>query len=336
MHRSTRKQPRSKQLQSRLRSSVCAALALFSAIAACAQNIPLTVQLDWKPTAQFAGLLAAREQGFYAMEGLDVSIVPPDDTMQTVPLVAAHPNWIGVTEADVLMVEIAKGQPVKAFATMLQTTPFALITLKSSGLTSIKSLKGKRIGLYGDGQKAIDVLLKYNGMTRRDVTIVDIPYTTDALVQGKVDAQQGYIVEEAVALEMAHHAVNVIPMSENGYVSYAELLFASDHLLHEHPDQLLRFLRATANGWNYAATHVDDMAKMIVEKYSPDRSFAEQRSELEKVLPLVHAEHGRFGEMKPETWARSLAMFEHFQLADRKLAIGEPVDYSVLRQLYGK
>jgi NitT/TauT family transport system substrate-binding protein len=315
---------------------VCGALALAAFASAAGQGTPLTVQLDWKPTAQFAGLLAAKEQGYYAAEGLDVSIVPPDDAMQTVPFAAAHPNWIGVTEADVLMVEIAKGEHVKAFATMMQTTPFALITLKSSGLTTIKNLKGKRIGLYGDGQKAIDVLLKFNGMTRNDVTLVDIPYTTDALVQGKVDAQQGYIVEEAVALEMAHHPVNVIPMSENGYVSYAELLFASDGLLHDHPDQLVKFLRATSKGWDYAAAHIDETAKIIVERYSPDRSFAEQRAELEKVLPLVHAEGGRFGEMKPETWARSLAMYEQFQLADRKLVVGDAVDYGVLARVYGK
>jgi ABC-type nitrate/sulfonate/bicarbonate transport system substrate-binding protein len=305
-------------------------------VTAHGQAVPLTVQLDWKPTAQFAGLLAAREQGFYKAEGLDVSIVPPDDAMQTVPFAAAHPNWIGVTEADVLLVEIAKGQRVKAFATMLQTTPFALITLKSSGLTSIKSLKGKRIGLYGDGQKAIDVLLKYNGMTRKDVTIVDIPYTTDALVQGKVDAQQGYIVEEAVHLEMEHHPVNVIPMSENGYVSYAELLFASDGLLKEHPEQLARFLRATAKGWDYAAAHVDETARMIVAKYAPESTVAEQRAGLEKVLPLVHAEGGRFGEMKASTWDGSLQMFEKFQLGEKKLTVGDAVDYGVLERVYGK
>jgi ABC-type nitrate/sulfonate/bicarbonate transport system substrate-binding protein len=304
--------------------------------AAYGQTVPLTVQLDWKPTAQFAGLLAAKEQGFYKAEGLDVSIAPPDPQMQTVEFAAAHPNWIGVTEADVLLVEIAKGEKVKAFATMLQTTPFALITLKSSGLTTIKSLKGKRIGLYGDGQKAIDVLLKYNGMTRKDVTIVDIPYTTDALVKGKVDAQQGYIVEEAVALEMQHHPVNVIPMSENGYVSYAELLFASDGLLKEHPEQLARFLRATAKGWDYAAAHVDETAKMIVEKYSPESTVAEQRAGLEKVLPLVRAEGGRFGEMKASTWDGSLRMFDKFQLGVKKLVVGDAVDYGVLERVYGK
>jgi ABC-type nitrate/sulfonate/bicarbonate transport system substrate-binding protein len=315
--------------------TLCGVLAA-SGVAAYGQSVPLTVQLDWKPTAQFAGLLAAREQGFYKAEGLDVSIAPPDPQMQTVEYAAAHPNWIGVTEADVLLVEIAKGEKVKAFATMLQTTPFALLTLKSSGLKSIKDLKGKRIGLYGDGLKAIDVLLKYNGMTRKDVTIVNIPYTTDDLVQGKVDAQQGYIVEEAVALELEHHPVNIIPMSENGYVSYAELLFASDGLLKEHPDQLARFLRATAKGWDFAAAHVDATARMIVAKYSPESTVAEQRAGLEKVLPLVHAEGGRFGEMKASTWDESLQMFDTFQLGEKKLTVEDAVDYGVLVRVYGK
>ena len=46
---------------------------------------------------------------------------------------------------------------------------------------------------------------------------------------------QGYTVDEAVRLTMAHHAINIIPMSENGYDSYAEVLFTSPTLIASHP-----------------------------------------------------------------------------------------------------
>jgi len=302
---------------------------------------PLTVQLDWKPTAQFAGILVAKQQGFYKAAGLDVTIVPDDGTSATsVAKVSAHANdatgWVGITEADLLLTEQAKGAPVKAFATMLQTTPFAILTLKESGLTTIKSLKGKTVGLHDDGQKAIDVLLQFNGMQHSDLTITSIPYTNDALLNHKVDAMQGYIIDEAVRLKMEHHAVNVIPMGANGYVSYAEVLFAPSGYLSAYPDVLARFLKATGRGWDYAAAHPDATARMIVAAYMPDGSYEEQRASLLAVLPLLHAESKDFGAMRPDTWARSIQMFQRYQLAEGNLSAKDAVDYSVLERVYGK
>jgi ABC-type nitrate/sulfonate/bicarbonate transport system substrate-binding protein len=307
---------------------------LAAALPLCAQSTPLTVQLDWKPTAQFAGILAADAEGYYAAEHLNVTILPADDATHTVPLVAAHTNWIGIAEADVLLVEVAKGEHVKAFATMMQSTPFALLTLKQSGLTTIKSLRGKTIGLHGDGQKAIDVLLQFNGMTRQDVTIVDTPYSTAPLLNGTVDAIQGYIIDEAVALDMEHHPVYIIPMSGNGYVSYAEVLFASDALLARDPNDLVRFLRATGRGWEFAAAHPDETAGLIVTRYLHESTVAEQKASLLAVLPLLHTESSHFGAMLPDTWARSLQMFQRYQLVNRALHASEAVDYTILDKLY--
>jgi NitT/TauT family transport system substrate-binding protein len=300
---------------------------------------PLTVQLDWKPTAQFAGILVAKQQGFYSAEGLDVTILPVDGSnTPSVAKVSAHANdatgWIGITEADLLLTEQAKGAPVKAFATMLQTTPFALLTLKGSGLTTIRSLKGKTIGLHDDGQKAIDVLLGYNGMKRSDITPVTIPYSNQPLLSGQVAAMQGYVIDEAVSLRMEGHPINVIPMGDNGYVSYAEVLFTPATYLRTHTDALARFVRATGRGWAYTAAHPDATAHMIVTKYAPDSTFAEQRASLLAVLPLLHTESPHFGAMLPNTWARSIQMFEKYQLTEGKLSARDAVDYSVLKRLY--
>ena len=299
-----------------------------------AVTLPASVvlQLDWKPTAQFAGFLVAQAQGFYQQEGLNVSILPADATMATVPLVARQTNAIGVAEADVVLVDYAKGYPIKAFAAMLQTNPFCLFTLKTSGLTSLKSLRGKRIGLYGDGEKAIDVLLKFNGMTRRDVTLVKIPLSLQPLITGQVDAMQGYIVDEAVRLRIEGHPVNVIRMADNGYVSYAEVLFASNGMVDLHPDQLSAFLRASRRGWEFAIAHPDDTAQMIVRDYLPGGSVEEQRASLQQVIPLL-GDQKTIGNMQPEIWAAAVSMFNQNQVADHRFNATNLVDYSILKRL---
>jgi len=65
---------------------------------------PLTVQLDWVENAQFAGLLVAKEKGWYAEQGLDVTIVPINrTTLDTVgPVVKGH-NVIGCADGMILL-----------------------------------------------------------------------------------------------------------------------------------------------------------------------------------------------------------------------------------------
>ena len=324
---------------------ICVGVCLFvftgAAVSQSAKPVPvpLTVQLDWKSTAQFAGILVAQEQGYYAAEGLAVTIRSDDGTgAPSVEMVAKHAGdaagWVGITEADQLLTADAKGAKLKAFATMMQSTPFALLTLKDSGLTTIKSLRGKAIGLHDDGEKALDVLLQFNGMTRADVTVMRIGYEFDSLLSGKVAAMQGYTNDEVVRLEMEGHPVNVIPMSANGYVAYAEVLFANAGFVGTHVAELEKFVQATGRGWSYAQEHQDETAKMIVAKYATDSSVAEQRASLEETLKLVYAESPRFGMMRRETWRRSVEMFERYKLVEGELKVGDVVDGGVLRRLY--
>lgn len=297
----------------------------------------LTVQLDWVPSAQFAGILVAVQKGYYRRENLDVRVLAADAAMEPFQQIASREDVIGISEAEPLIAERAKGTQIRAFATMMQVSPFSLFSLKESGLTTFASLKGKRIGLYGDGRRAIEELLHFNHMTAADVTMVKIPFSLDPLLTHQVDAMQGYTVDEAVRLTLAHHAINVISMAENGYVSYAEVLFTSPRLIAEHPDQLVRFLRATRAGWAWAAAHQEETAKMIIDRYMPGGSLEQQRLSLGETIPLTDAEtqDGRYGEMRPDTWDRCIAVFVRGRQNAVLVKQSDLVDYSILDRLDG-
>ena len=65
-----------------LRKSLPILILLVAILSACAPQpaveelSPVTVQLKWVHQAQFAGFYAAVDKGFYAEEGLDVTINP--------------------------------------------------------------------------------------------------------------------------------------------------------------------------------------------------------------------------------------------------------------------
>lgn len=314
--------------------SLLLALLVFGAKA----GTPITLQLDWKANAQFAGPLVAKEAGWYQEAGLDVTIRPADENTDPVTEVVNHSGWIGVGEADVLLVARTKGQPIKAFATMFQSTPLVLMTLKSSGLKTFTDLRGKRIGLHSDSQKAIDVLLSFNHMTRGEVTVVEVPYNLDLLLQGKVDAMQGYSVDEAVDLTLRGHPVNLVSMSENGYIAYAEVLFANEKFLESDPNTIATFLSVTNRGWERAVHEADQTARMIVTKYLAGADPAYQEASLRAIQPLLNSEthDSRLGRMKPETWAASEQMFNQYQILPVPVHAAELVDYRILKSLYGE
>jgi NitT/TauT family transport system substrate-binding protein len=314
------------------------ALSCFFLVCGAKAGTPITLQLDWKANAQFAGPIVAKEAGWYQEAGLDVTIRPADENTDPVTEVVNHPGWIGVGEADILLVARTKGQPIKAFAAMFQSTPLVLMTLKSSGLKTFTDLRGKRIGLHSDSQKAIDVLLSFNHMTRGEVTIVEVPYNLDLFLQGKVDAMQGYSVDEAVDLTLRGHPVNLVPMSENGYVAYAEVLFANEKFLESDPNTIATFLSVTNRGWEHAVHEPDQTARMIVTKYLAGADPAYQEASLRAIAPLLNSEiHGsRLGWMKPETWAASERMFNQYQILPVLVHAAELTDYGILKKLYGE
>ena len=299
---------------------------------------PITLQLDWKANAQFAGPLVAKEAGWYQQAGLDVTIRPADEHTDPVAEVVNHPGWIAVGEADVLLVARTKGQPIKAFATMFQTNPLVLMTLKSRGLTTFADLRHKRIGLHSDSQKAVDVWLSFNHMTRADVSIVDVPYDLDLLLQGKVDAMQGYSVDEAIDLTLRGHPVDLIRMSENGYVAYAEVLFTTETFLENNPKTIATFLSVTNRGWQRAVSEPASAAKLIVTKYLAGGDAAYQEASIRAIEPLLNYEthDSRLGWMKSETWAASEQMFNQYQILETPAHAEGLVDYRILEALYGE
>lgn len=298
---------------------------------------PITLQLDWKANAQFAGPLVAKEAGWYREAGLDVTIRPADEHTDPVAEVVNHQGWIGVGEADVLLVARTKGQPIKAFATMFQTTPLVLMTLKSSGLNTFADLRGKRIGVHSDSQKAVDVLLSFNHLTRGDVSIVEVPYDLDLLLQGKVDAMQGYSVDEAIDLTLRGHPLNLIRVSENGYVAYAEVLFTTQTFLENNPKIIATFLSVTNRGWERAVREPSSTAKMIITKYLAGGDPAYQEASIRAIEPLLNYEthDSRLGWMNPKTWAASERMFHQYQILEVPVHVEGLTDYRILEALYG-
>ena len=98
---------------------------------------PLTVILDYVVNTNHSGLYVALDKGYYADEGLDVTIIEPADGV-TLQLVAAGRGEIGVTYQEDLTYALSSDEPLplKAIATILQNNTSGFVSAAAKNITS--------------------------------------------------------------------------------------------------------------------------------------------------------------------------------------------------------
>jgi ABC-type nitrate/sulfonate/bicarbonate transport system substrate-binding protein len=294
---------------------------------------PVTVQLDWIANAQFAGVLVAKDKGWYDEAGLDVTVKPIDlQAMSTsVGSVLKGTNMIGIADGLVLLNARRDHKPVKAFATMLQASPLCIVALASGPIRTFADLKGKTIGLHAYDHLQLDLMLACNHMTEKDVKAVDIGDDLTSLIARRIDAQVVYSIDEKVDFELKGHPTVAFPAYENGFVTYSQVYYATDSFLRSDPDVISKFLAATNRGWREAFAHPADAARMIVRSYLKDGDPLYQEKSLIEIAHFATVESPELGSMRMSTWKKSCDVFSLPQgLAE------ELVDFSILNGGGGK
>lgn len=92
----------------------------------------------------------AQDKSYYADENLDVKFEMGSRELNPVKTVATGQDTFGVLGGpDTLLTAISKGQPLKAIAILHRNSNFpALVTLKSSEITKLEQLQGKKLAFY--------------------------------------------------------------------------------------------------------------------------------------------------------------------------------------------
>jgi ABC-type nitrate/sulfonate/bicarbonate transport system substrate-binding protein len=295
-----------------------------------AQGTKLLVQLDWLPNAQYAGLLVAKEAGWYAKAGLDVTIAPINlKTNDPIGPVVESPAAVGCADGLALLKARAAGQPIKVFATMLQASPLGIVALKSSGIQRVEDLKGKTIGLHPYDRAQLAVMLKPHGLTLADVKVKEIGDDIVSLPAGRIDAQVVYLIDEKVALENKGVQLTVFPGYDSGYLTYSQAYFTRADFLKSHAALLTKFLTISNRGWQEAFEHPAKTASMLVAKYLPGSDVEYQRRSILELRKFATHESGQLGDMREATWMRSASLFGLDAGAARSLP-----DFTVLHRLY--
>ena len=298
---------------SRLLLCVALSLSLYS-LAGAAEKVSL--QLKWFHQFQFAGYYAAKAQGYYAEEGLEVEIRPLNRMRSVVEQVGSGEADYGVGDS-AIVADYARGAPIVSLAAIFQHSPLVLISRKDSGIVSPSDLAGKRLMFDSKGSDdgPIRAMLAEAGISSERFEHVSHSYNNEDLSSGRVDAMSAYLTNQSFYFRERGVAVNIINPQSYGLDFYGDLLFTSEQELNTHPGRAERFLRASLKGWQYALDHPEEMIQLIKRQYQSEPSLELLRFEATQTHRMIAPEAVPLGLIDVGRLRRLTAIYAEHKLA---------------------
>jgi NitT/TauT family transport system substrate-binding protein len=230
----------------------------FAPLPAFAQTA-VKLTLDWRFEGPAAGFLLAQDRGYFADEGLDVTIDTGNGSVEAIPRVATGAYQFGFGDINSLIkfLDEDPGQPVKAVMMVYDKPVFSVVGRKSLGITDDpKSLEGKKLGgPPPDGAFAQwPAFVEAAGLDTSGVTLESIgfPVREPMLASGDVDGVFGFAFSVILNLKangVPDEDISTILFADHGLNLYGNAILVNEAFAEESPEVVTGFLRALAKGF---------------------------------------------------------------------------------------
>ncbi len=317
-------------------------LALVLGLAACGPSAaptpaltPVIVQLTWFHQAQFAGFYAADQNGYYAAEGLAVTLVQGGPNVDVLAPVVDGKAQFGEANPDALILARTQGKSLSAIAAVYRRSPGVFMALASSGIARPQDFVGKTIEIGRRGLPLLHALTAHVGVRADQYTAVDTSPDLARFYSGTVDVRSVFLTNEVLTAHAAGYKLNIIYPDDYGVHFYADTLFTTDQLIATNPDLVTRLLRATLKGWTYAVENPTAIGSLVL-KYKPDANVEHENAFMTASLPLVNTGEDNIGWMKPEVWAAMEQTLREQGVLTTTLDVTRVYTMRFLEGIYGK
>lgn len=230
------------------------------------------VALDWTPNTNHTGFYVAAELGYYADNGLNVSLLTPkqDDYLIT------PAKKLELGQADVALAPFesvislnTKANPLRvvAIAALLREDISAIVALSTNTIKRPKELDGRIYASYkARYEDAIVKQMISNDGGRGDLTITypDKLGIWNTLLTGSADATWIFDNWEGVEAEAQGIGLTKFRLADYGIpYGYSPVLFTTREQIDTNADTYRRFLSATQKGFLYAASNVPESVALL-------------------------------------------------------------------------
>ena len=235
----------------------------------------VSLQLQWVTQAQFAGYYVALDKGFYEAEGLDVTILAGWPDIAPPQVLAgggadAMLNWMPSALA-----AREKGLPVVNIAQPFKKSGLMLTCWKDTGITKVEDFRGKTIGVwfFGNEYPFLSWMSQVGIPTEGGadgVTVLKQGFNVDPLLNREADCistmtynEYGQVIDAGVNPD----ELVTFKYEEQGVATLEDGIYVLEENLNDpvFVDKMVRFVRASMEGWKYAEANAEEAAGIILD-----------------------------------------------------------------------
>ncbi|MGG4126781.1 ABC transporter substrate-binding protein [Paenibacillus illinoisensis] len=299
------------------------------------------IQLKWVPQAQFAGIYAAKEQGFFEDEGIDAEIIPGGPDIVIEQQVVNGAADVGITGVDSLLVSRDNGLPLVSLAQISQKSSYRLIAKKSAGITDLAQMKGKKVSTwFGSQQFQVLAFMEKNGLDpKKDIELVKQGFTMDQFFNDQVDVATATIYNEYhVVLEsgVQESDLDVFNIEEAGVGMLEDTLIAKKDWVDGNRDLAVKVTRAILKGWNYAIDNQEETVDIVMSNVTDGSTTREhQVTMLAEIAKLIRPEgftEQQVGSFVDESFARTADIALNYGLIKKAANLDEALEKSIYEE----
>jgi NitT/TauT family transport system substrate-binding protein len=280
------------------------------------------VQLPWAHQAQFAGYLAAIEQGYYEAAGIEVTIVEggPDVDPVVVGSAPDGPEFTVAWVPSVLEARAGGGSDLVDIAQILQRSGSLSVSRKASDVTRAVDFRDQKVGVLGAGRD-LEVLagaVRAGLVPGTDFTVVTQGPTIKQFLERQLDVAQATVYNEyAQVLEALNPAtgalyqpidLNVINWNDEGTAMLQDAVVARASWLADDANEGLArdFLQATFQGWMFCRDDPDECVRYTVDAGAA-QGAGHQAWMMNEINGLIWPSPGGIGVLDEAAWEATVS-----------------------------
>jgi NitT/TauT family transport system substrate-binding protein len=287
----------------------------------------VVLTLDWKPEPEFGGFYAAKQNGDFEKNGLDVTLKPAGAGAPMWQRVATNQTEFATTAADQVIIARSSGADVMAIFAVYQDCPQAVMTHKSRGFTKLQDVFANTGTLAAEN----NVWLRFcqSKFSPVKVTITGYAGGVAGFLADKNYSQQCFVFSEPILAKKQDPASDpqTFLVAESGYNPYTTVVIASGETVRTHPARVKGMIDACRAGWR---AYLDDAgpANKSMQELNRDMDPETFAKAAEAQKPLIENEQTKqagLGSMTAERWTK---------LAQQLVKLGVVKDAPPARQCY--
>lgn len=223
---------------------------------AFAENVPIKFTLDWKIQGVHGWFYLAKEKGYFADEGLDVTIDQGEGSAATVSRIMSGAYDAGFGDMNAIIQNAAtnpKEAPVMVYQIYNQP-PFAVLTKTDGPVKSLAALEGLKVGAPpgSASTKLFPALATAAGFDPKKVEIISV----------KSNLQEQMLIQDQVSASLVFNVTSYLnilgigldpdkdfkwyPYGASGLDIYSNGVMVSPKLLAEKPEAVKGLVKAIA------------------------------------------------------------------------------------------